>query len=66
MSSNIIGPFPKKSVAPSEMNEKEIGNLDDIEAPVDMICRKDIDHFKKRIAPRNINSRVILKDQSAC
>ena len=48
MLSNIIGPLPKKSVAPSEKNEKGSGNLDDIEAPVDMICRKDIDHLKKK------------------
>ena len=38
MSSNIIGPSPKKSVAPIEKVEELSGNLDDIEEPVVAIC----------------------------
>ena len=34
MSSNIIGPLPKKSDAPSEKVEKASGYLDDIEKPL--------------------------------
>ena len=46
MSSNIIGPWPKKSVGPSERVERASGNLDDIEAPLSMIRKKDLDHKK--------------------
>ena len=33
MSSNIIGPSPKYSVAPSDKLQKSSENLDDIESP---------------------------------
>ena len=44
MSFNVIVPLPKKSVSPSENLEKASGNLDYIEAPVVMICLKDLDN----------------------
>ena len=44
MSSNIIGPSPKKSVSPSEKVEKEGGNVDYIEEPVVLIYQKDWDN----------------------
>ena len=34
MSSNIIGPLPKKSVSPCKKVEKASSSLDDIKAPV--------------------------------
>ena len=34
MSSNIIGPLPKKSYSPSEKVEKASGYLDDIKYPL--------------------------------
>ena len=40
--SNIIVPLPKKSLSPSEKVKKASGNLDDIEAPVVTIRRKDL------------------------
>ena len=43
MSSNIIGPVPKKSLAPSEKVEKASGDLDYIEDPVVTIRRKYLD-----------------------
>ena len=49
MSSNIIGPSPKKPVAPSEKvapskeAEKINGTLDDIEEPVVTIWQNDLD-----------------------
>ena len=46
MSSNIICPSPKKSVAPSEKVEKPSGNFDDIEVPVATIRQKDLDNKK--------------------
>ena len=48
MSSNIIGPFPNKSVAPSERVEKAIGGLSDIEALVFMIHWKYLDNKKEK------------------
>ena len=48
MSSNIIGPFPKKSVAPSERVEKKSDNQDDIEEPVLTIRKKDLDNKKEK------------------
>ena len=53
MSSNIIGPLPNKSVAPSEKVEKASGNLIDMEEPVvtirinDLYNRKEKDNTKK-------------------
>ena len=50
MTSNIIGPPPKKSVAssdevaPSEDIEKGSGTFDDIKEPVVKICQKDVDN----------------------
>ena len=38
MSSSIIGPLPKKLVAPSDKVEKGSVNLDDIEDQLVMIC----------------------------
>ena len=46
MTSNIIGPLPKKLAAPSQKVEKESANLDDIEAPVVMIRRNYFDNKK--------------------
>ena len=44
MSSNIIGPLPKKSDAPSEKVKKSIGYFDDIENPlvttIDIVDKK--------------------------
>ena len=48
MSSNIIGPLPKKSVSPSEKIKKSSGNLDDVEDPVVIICQKDLYNKKER------------------
>ena len=51
MSSHIIGPFPKKKVAPSEKvtpsEEVEKGTkmLDDIKYPAVTIRRNDLDNF---------------------
>ena len=56
MSSNIIGPSPKKLVAPSEKVEKASGGLDDIEAPVFTIHQKDLDNKKER---DNINKYYV-------
>ena len=39
MSSNIIGPSPKYSVAPSDKLQKSSENLDDIEAPKDSVLK---------------------------
>ena len=47
MSSNIIGPFPKKYVSPSEKVEKASGDLDDIEEPVITIRKKYLDNERK-------------------
>ena len=46
MSSNIIGPLPKKSVAPSDRVEKSSGNFDDIKEPVVMIRQNYLDNKK--------------------
>ena len=46
MSSNIINPLPKKSVAPSEKFEKASGDLDDIKEPVVTIRRNYFDNKK--------------------
>ena len=43
MSSNIIDPLPKKSVAPSEKFEKASGDLDDIKEPVVTIGQNYLD-----------------------
>ena len=48
MSSNIIGPLPNISEAPSDNTEKASGNLDDIEARVVMIHQKDLDNKKQK------------------
>ena len=48
MSSNIIGPFPKKSVSPSEKVEKASEDLDDIEEPVVTIRKKYLDNERKK------------------
>ena len=53
MSSNIIGPSPKRSVAPSDKVDKASGELDDIEAPVVTICQNYLDNKKERTMPRN-------------
>ena len=58
ISSNIIDPSPKKSVAPSEKVapgqevEKGSRNVYDIEEPVVTICQKDLDN---KIEKDNIN-----------
>ena len=65
MSSNIIGPSPKKSVAPSDNLEKASGYLDYIGAPVVTIRRKDLDNNNERRIPRNMTSRGSLQYQSA-
>ena len=44
MSSNIIVPLPKKSVAPGEKVEKPSGDLDDIKEPVVTIRQKCLDN----------------------
>ena len=64
MSSNIIGPSPKKLVAPSEKVEKASGYLDDIEAPVFTIHQRTWIIKKKGIIPINITSMVSMKYQS--
>ena len=51
MSSNIIVPLPKKSVAPSEKFEKASGYLDDIEEPVVENAKKY--HFQGQSARSN-------------
>ena len=48
MSSNIIGPLPKESVAPSDKVEKSSGDLDGIETPVVNIRRKGLGNKKEK------------------
>ena len=50
MSSNIIGPLPKKSYALNEKFEKASGDLDDIEEPLVTI----IDTVDKEGKPRKM------------
>ena len=52
MSSNIIVPLPKKSVAPGEKVEKPSGDLDDIKEPVVTIRQKCLDNETEN---QNIN-----------
>ena len=56
MSSNIIGPLPKKSVAQSEKIEKSSGDFDDIEEPVIKIRQKYLDNEKDKRIPINHTS----------
>ena len=46
MSSNIIGPSPKKKLEPSEKVEKVTKMLDDIKNPVGTIHKKGLDKFQ--------------------
>ena len=57
MSSNIIGPFPKKSDAQSETVEKPSGYLDDIKEPVVTICQNDLDNKKDKENTKKYHSQ---------